>query len=237
MAEPARLTGPQLECIALLAEGLSLPDIATKVGTDLPGVNALIRSACTAVGAVDRTHLVAIAYRTSLLRSPHVQELHLQLQIEREALVLRTEELQLARADLDAERGARRAVETAAAKAESTEVWELRTQRDQALTLLKERDALVQQAYAAANDARSQLITTQGELQEARQALKANRRPAGGAKFEAGVDWAVGVITQQAQAMQLGMSRTGVGPGMCTAHRTQGVQAALDNLRTKRAAR
>lgn len=70
MAPDASVTGPQRECIALLAEGLSLPDIAAKVGVDLAGVNGLIREACLALGAVDRVHLIAVAYQTGVLEVP-----------------------------------------------------------------------------------------------------------------------------------------------------------------------
>lgn len=66
----ATLTGPQLEVIALLAEGLPLTDIATKTGGDTNDVQDTIWAACRAVGAVDRVNLVAIAYRARLLRIP-----------------------------------------------------------------------------------------------------------------------------------------------------------------------
>lgn len=64
----AQVTGPQLEVIALLAEGLAIPDIAAKTGTDNAGVNRHILAACIALGASDRVHLIALAYRHGLLR-------------------------------------------------------------------------------------------------------------------------------------------------------------------------
>lgn len=68
----ATLTGPQLEVIALLAEGTPLAAIPAAQGGTVDDVHDHIWAACRAVGAVDRINLVAIAYRARMLRVPGI---------------------------------------------------------------------------------------------------------------------------------------------------------------------
>lgn len=72
----AKLTGPQLEVIALLAEGIEVPVIARTIRGDVDDVHRLIWSACTALDARDRTHLVAKAFRAQLLSTRHTETIH-----------------------------------------------------------------------------------------------------------------------------------------------------------------
>jgi DNA-binding CsgD family transcriptional regulator len=61
------LTGREREVLTLLAQGLQLDEIATRLGIGSETVRTHVRKATCRLGAANRTHAVAIAIRRRLI--------------------------------------------------------------------------------------------------------------------------------------------------------------------------
>jgi DNA-binding CsgD family transcriptional regulator len=61
------LTGREREVLTLLAQGLQLDEIATRLGIGSETVRTHVRKASERLGAANRTHAVAIAIRRKLI--------------------------------------------------------------------------------------------------------------------------------------------------------------------------
>jgi DNA-binding CsgD family transcriptional regulator len=61
------LTGREREVLMLLAQGLQLDEIATRLGIGSETVRTHVRKATDRLGAANRTHAVAIAIRRKLI--------------------------------------------------------------------------------------------------------------------------------------------------------------------------
>jgi DNA-binding CsgD family transcriptional regulator len=61
------LTGREREVLTLLAQGLQLDEIATRLGIGSETVRTHVRKATDRLGAANRTHAVAIAIRHKLI--------------------------------------------------------------------------------------------------------------------------------------------------------------------------
>ena len=62
-----RLTGREAEVLTLLAQGLQLDEIASRLGIGSETVRTHVRKATERLGAANRTHAVAIAIRRKLI--------------------------------------------------------------------------------------------------------------------------------------------------------------------------
>jgi DNA-binding CsgD family transcriptional regulator len=65
--EKVHLTPREREVLLLLAEGLQLDEIAQRLGIGLETVRTHVRNAGARLGALNRTHAVAIAIRHKLI--------------------------------------------------------------------------------------------------------------------------------------------------------------------------
>jgi LuxR family quorum sensing-dependent transcriptional regulator len=65
--EDIRLTGREREVLVLLAQGLQLDEIASRLGIGTETVRTHVRKASERLGAANRTHAVAIAIRHKLI--------------------------------------------------------------------------------------------------------------------------------------------------------------------------
>lgn len=181
--ETVKVTGPQLEVIALLAEGIELNLITGLTRQPLGDVHDTIWAACRALDAKDRTHLVAEAFRAGLLRVPGVEQLRAEVaRLEHALTTARREARESRHAATDARNGKgaadTRAAELAAAAAAAEQL------RAQLTELRKAHDktrADLTAAQGRIGGLRSQLATAEisrdRALEEAAQ-LRAGRTPA-----------------------------------------------------------
>jgi DNA-binding CsgD family transcriptional regulator len=68
LAPPARLTGRELEVLQLIADGLDNKEMAARLHVSENTVKTHVRHLCRKLRAHGRSHAVAIAFRTTLLR-------------------------------------------------------------------------------------------------------------------------------------------------------------------------
>jgi len=65
--DSVQLTGRERDVLELLAQGFQLDEIAGRLGIGLETVRTHVRNATERLGAVNRTHAVAIAIRRRLI--------------------------------------------------------------------------------------------------------------------------------------------------------------------------
>lgn len=170
----ATITGPQLEVIALLADGQDINAIAAITGGTQASVNGHIRDACLALGANDRIHLIAVAYRAGLLHVPARPALVEELRAQLDAA---NTQLQADARDRDAWKSkydqlmARVGVDNAIATVPPAEVEQLR--RDLAEARNAAADALESKAIAdrkaaTAREERNAATAARGAMERAR---------------------------------------------------------------------
>jgi DNA-binding CsgD family transcriptional regulator len=66
-AEPPRLTPREAEVLELVAGGLPTPELARALGISPHSVESHVRKAMDKLGAANRAHAVALAFRQGLL--------------------------------------------------------------------------------------------------------------------------------------------------------------------------
>lgn len=170
----ATLTGPQLEVIALLAAGKDINAIAALSGGTQASVNGHIRDACLALGANDRIHLIAVAYRAGLLHVPARPAVVADLRAQLDAA---NTQLQAAVRDRDAWKGkhdqlmTQVGVDNAIATVAPAEVEQLRRDLAQArnvATDAQESKALADRKLATAREELKAANASRGAMERAR---------------------------------------------------------------------